>query len=197
MVFFLIFKFDLIFQGSSYDLSLKVSDPLNATDTKSITILITDENRFSPELQAPTSLIRIREDETVDNIIITIKATDQDEGVNGEIEYNIIKGDPNAMFKIDKSTGSISVAKQLDYEQIPVYNIVIQAQDRGFYPRSATSSVKIILLDVNDNPPAFEETLYEAKLKENSPPGTFVTQMIANDLDSPKNADISYGNNFS
>ena len=137
---------NFIFQGSSYDLSIKVSDPLNATDTKSITILVTDENRFNPELQAPTSLIRIREDETVDNIIITIKATDQDEGVNGEIEYNIIKGDPNAMFKIDKSTGSISVAKQLDYEQIPVYNIVIQAQDHGFYPRSATSSVKIILV---------------------------------------------------
>ena len=114
-------------------------------------------------------------------------------GVNGEIEYDIIKGDPYAVFKIDKSTGSISVGKQLDYEQIPVYNIVIQAQDRGFYPKSATSSVKIILLDVNDNPPTFDETLFEAVLKENSPPGTFVTQMIANDLDSPKNADISYG----
>ena len=100
------------------------------------------------------------------------------------------------MFKIDKSTGSISVGKQLDYEQIPVYNIVIQAQDRGFYPKSATSSVKIILLDVNDNPPTFDETLFEAVLKENSPPGTFVTQMIANDLDSPKNADISYGKIF-
>ena len=117
-------------------------------------------------------------------------------GVNGEIEYDIIKGDPYAVFKIDKSTGSISVGKQLDYEQIPVYNIVIQAQDRGFYPKSATSSVKIILLDVNDNPPTFDETLFEAVLKENSPPGTFVTQMIANDLDSPKNADISYGKIF-
>ena len=40
----------------------------------------------------------------------------------------------------------------------------------------------------------FDETIYEAKLKENSPPGTFVTPMIANDLDSPKNADITYGN---
>ena len=41
---------------------------MNATDTKDVNILITDENRFSHELQAPTSLIRIREDETV-NII--------------------------------------------------------------------------------------------------------------------------------
>ena len=61
-------------------MTLIVSDPMNATDTKDVKILITDENRFSPELQAPTSLIRIREDETVDNIIITIKATDQDQG---------------------------------------------------------------------------------------------------------------------
>ena len=70
----------LFFQGTTFDLTVIVSDPMNATDAKDVKILITDENRFSPELQAPTSLIRIREDETVDNIIITIKATDQDQG---------------------------------------------------------------------------------------------------------------------
>ena len=78
----------------------------------------------------------------------------------GMIEYSIIKGDPMHMFKIDKSSGSISVAKNLDYEDIPVYNIMIKAKDRGFYSRSATSSVKIFLADVNDNPPSFDQEFY-------------------------------------
>ena len=75
----------------------------------------------------------------------------------GMIEYSIIKGDPMHMFKIDKTSGSISVAKNLDYEDIPVYNIMIKAKDRGFYSRSATSSVKIFLADVNHNPPSFDQ----------------------------------------
>ena len=78
----------------------------------------------------------------------------------GMIEYSIIKGDPMHMFKIDKTSGSISVAKNLDYEDIPVYNIMIKAKDRGFYSRSATSSVKIFLADVNDNPPSFDQQFY-------------------------------------
>ena len=78
----------------------------------------------------------------------------------GMIEYSIIKGDPMHMFKIDKTSGSISVAKNLDYEDIPVYNIMIKAKDRGFYSRSATSSVKIFLADVNDNPPSFDQEFY-------------------------------------
>ena len=177
---------------SKFELDIQVIDNQNASDTKSCNIIITDDNKFSPEFQAPTSRIYIREDETVGNVIITLKATDQDQDINGQIEYEIVKGDPGKMFKIDKQTGSISVNQALDYEEIPVYNILIQAKDRGFYSKSSTSSVKIILQDVNDNPPIFEQNLYEAKLLENSPSGTFVTQMIAEDLDSPKNAEIVY-----
>ena len=180
------------FEGTRYDLKVTVLDRFNASDSIDLNILITGENGYSPSFQAPTSRIYIREDEAVGNAIITVKATDQDDGVNGKIDYDIIEGDPENMFKIEKSSGSITVAKNLDYEKIPVYNIVIQAKDHGFYPRSATASVKIILQDVNDNPPVFEKTLYEAELRENSPSRTFVTQMVATDLDSPKNADIVY-----
>ncbi len=45
---------------------------------------------------------------------------------------------------------------------------------------------------MDDNPPIFDKSEYEANLKENSEPGTEVTQMIATDLDSPKNAKIEY-----
>jgi hypothetical protein len=49
------------------------------------------------------------------------------------------------------------VKDNLDYEKIPVYNLVVQAKDRGFFSKSATSGVKIILQDVDDNPPTFDK----------------------------------------
>jgi len=51
------------------------------------------------------------------------------------------------------------VKSKLDYEKIPVYNLVVRARDRGFYSKSATSGVKIILQDVDDNPPTFDKVL--------------------------------------
>ena len=80
----------------------------------------------------------------------------------------------------------------MDYEKIPIYNIIVEAKDQGFVSKSSTSSVKVILQDVDDNPPIFEEENYVAFLKENSPAGTVVTQMIATDKDSEKNSIIEY-----
>ena len=85
-------------------------------------------------------------------------------------------------FDIDKTTGNVIVKAKLDYEKIPVYNLVVRAKDLGFYSKSATSGVKIILQDVDDNPPTFDKADYDATLRENSEPGTEVTQMIATDL---------------
>jgi len=48
-------------------------------------------------------------------------------------------------FEIDKTSGNIVVKEKLDYEKIPVYNLVIRGRDLGFYSKSATSGVKIIL----------------------------------------------------
>jgi hypothetical protein len=60
-------------------------------------------------------------------------------------------------FDIDKASGVIVVKDKLDYEKIPVYNLVVQARDKGFFSKSATSGVKIILQDVDDNPPTFDK----------------------------------------
>ena len=46
--------------------------------------------------------------------------------------------------------------------------------------------------DVDDNMPLFEEPVHLAHLRENSPPGALVTQMIANDADSPKFSEVEY-----
>ena len=185
-----------ITEGTALTIEIIVEDngAPKLSDTASLSFLITGDNLYAPVFQAPTTRIYIREDEQVGAAIITVRATDQDIGVNGHVTYNILESaDPDRMFAIEPSTGIISVQKPLDYESVPIYNIIIEAHDAGFKSKSSTSSVKVILQDVDDNPPIFPDTGYTAPLKENAPTGTVVTQMIAIDNDSAKNAEIEYG----
>ena len=158
-----------------------------------LSFLITGDNLYAPTFITPTTTVYISEDEQIGTEIITVRATDRDVGVNGYVTYNIVRDtDPKGMFSIDKSSGRISVQKALDYEKIPIYNIIVEAIDQGFVSKSSTSSVKVILKDVDDNPPTFDQEQYFAYLKENSPVGTVITQMIAYDKDSEKNSKIEY-----
>ena len=157
-----------------------------------IALAFSGANEHAPEFQSPTTRIYIREDEPIGNTIVTISATDKDSGPNGKLAYDIVKGDPQGMFRVDRDSGQIMVNQSLDYEKIPVYNIVVEARDLGYYSRSSTASVKIVLQDVNDNLPLFDEAAIKASVKENAPVGTMVTQVIAIDHDSPKHGQVVY-----
>ena len=91
--------------------------------------------------------IYIREDDAVGNVIVRVEASDLDDGLNGDLHYSITKGNPKQEgegssgappFSIDPDTGDISVASPLDYEAVKVYNLVVEATDKGFHPKSAS-----------------------------------------------------------
>ena len=181
------------FEVLSLNLRVQDSGTPQLSDELTLNFIITEDNKFAPEFKAITSRIYIREDDPVGNAIVTVEATDQDTGANGMVHYRIIKGDPEHKFGINKTSGVIFIASELDYEKIKVYNILIEAKDQGFYAKSSTSSVKVLLHDVDDNIPEFDQPRYFASLKENTKPGaSSVTQMIAYDMDSPKNSEIEY-----
>ena len=46
--------------------------------------------------------------------------------------------------------------------------------------------------DINDNPPKFESSVLEYYIKENSPLGSEVGQILANDPDEGENAVVTY-----
>jgi len=54
------------------------------------------------------------------------------QGENGKVWYRITSGNVGGAFKINNMTGSISVNRPLDREQIPSYALEIEAADRGF-----------------------------------------------------------------
>ncbi|ODM97824.1 Cadherin-related tumor suppressor [Orchesella cincta] len=117
---------------------------------------------------------------------------DRAPGPNAAILYNITKGNDKGWFAINASTGAVSINKSLDYDTHQEYRLVISATDRGYHSKSSEAELTVILTDVNDNAPYFEQQVYDAYINENSPVSQQVFVLEAKDKDSPKNAVIRY-----
>ena len=62
------------------------------------------------------------------------------------------------------------MANSLDYDTLQKFTLNITATDMGFEPKMATATLTILLTDVNDNPPRFNQSSYDGFVSENSPP---------------------------
>ncbi len=96
----------------------------------------------------------------------------------------------NDMFSINSTTGEIFTKVVLNWLVMPFYNVVIKASlpDASF----DFASVRINVLDLNDNTPTFTQTLYFASFNESAPVGTFVAQVVATDRDFGRNGSVVY-----
>lgn len=161
-------------------------------DEISVEIVVTGENRYSPVFTALRYQVIVPENEPIGSNILNVSASDMDDGPNGMIRYTISGGNELKEFSVDAVTGRIYILESLDYDVIQEYNLNITAEDLGFKPRSAVATILVILTDINDNPPVFNQTEYHAYLPENAPVNNFVFKCIATDKDSAKNAIIQY-----
>ncbi|XP_007957554.1 protocadherin alpha-3-like, partial [Orycteropus afer afer] len=126
-------------------------------------------------------------------------ASDEDIGTNSLLTYGL---NSNEYFTLDikrndeemKSLGLV-LKKYLNREETPEHHLVITAVDGGKPELTGTTQLKITVLDVNDNAPAFENLVYKVRLFENAPNGTLVVIVNASDLDEGINKDIVYSFN--
>lgn len=84
-----------------------------------------------------------------------VSATDADEGTNGAIYYEITSGNTDNAFAIDHVTGIVTTAKSLDYEIEDSYVLTVIAKDGGSPQLTGTATMRIGIVDVNDNQPVF------------------------------------------
>ncbi|XP_072050358.1 cadherin EGF LAG seven-pass G-type receptor 2-like [Amphiura filiformis] len=151
---------------SSYDLQILAYDtsavPSVDCSGTPINVHIEVVSDFAPIFTSPEYTTTIIEGAAIGTWVVQVEATSQ--GTQPDIVY-IIKSVSNigaSFFTIDRDTGIIRVASdQTDFEAIPEYIIVVEAQDRGTEPfRSATTTVTVTLLNMNDNCPRFDELRY-------------------------------------
>ncbi|XP_024861742.1 protocadherin Fat 4 isoform X2 [Kryptolebias marmoratus] len=162
------------------------------TSQTEITFEITGRNRFSPSFVEPDVTFSIPEDLPVGSVAGKVQAEDGDNGRNGEIMYCIIPQNQHLPVSVGEVSGLLTLTKELDFEKERIYNLQIKATDDGWFSKTAWLNVTVIIMDVNDNPPAFSSSEYTVSVLENSKVGTTVLDAKATDMDSGVNAQISY-----
>ncbi|XP_026562609.1 protocadherin Fat 3 isoform X2 [Pseudonaja textilis] len=180
---------------SSYNVTIKASDQgivQTLSSFATVTITVLDINDNPPIFERRDYLVEVPEDTSPNTEILFVFATSKDIGTNAEITYLIRSGNEKGKFQIDSKTGSISVIEALDYEMCKDFFLVIEAKDGGSPALSAVTTVNINVTDVNDNPPRFSQDVYSAVISEDASVGDSLVMLIAEDVDSSPNGQISF-----
>uniref|UniRef100_A0ACB8FGC9 Bahd acyltransferase n=1 Tax=Sphaerodactylus townsendi TaxID=933632 RepID=A0ACB8FGC9_9SAUR len=179
----------------SYNVSVKASDQgivQSLSSFATVTITVLDINDNPPVFERRDYLVTVPEDTSPSAEILSVFATSKDIGTNAEITYLIRSGNEKAKFRINSTTGSISIIELLDYEMCKDFYLVVEAKDGGSPALSAVTTVNINVTDINDNAPRFSQEVYSAVISEDASVGDSVIALIAEDLDSPSNGQIHF-----
>ncbi|KAK4469133.1 hypothetical protein MN116_006564 [Schistosoma mekongi] len=152
-------------------------------DYLEIIIDVLNINDMEPIFSQSIYEIEILENTSVNSVIYKLIAIDKD--VNSTIIYSMENDvDVNVKEKFTiQSTGEVLIKNALDYEQCPLYSLIVRASDGEFY---ALTKLHIKLIDVNDEQPEFILNPYKLTIKENQPAKTFIGQLLIIDRDSPE-----------
>ena len=179
---------------SNYDLMAVVSDSGKnpREDRVRVVVIIRDQNDNNPMFDRDANYrTSILENVRVGTSVLTVSASDPDDGLNGQLTYSIITGAENR-FKIDSHTGIIRTMAALDREKKDLYVLSIEARDSGTPDKSSSKMVFVNILDVNDNHPQFPNNTKTEYLKEKVSAGSYVTTVTAKDPDKNLNGQVWY-----
>ncbi|KAF1578907.1 Cadherin EGF LAG seven-pass G-type receptor 3, partial [Eudyptes moseleyi] len=189
-------KLDRETQGF-YNLTVIASDqgqPVLST-ALNLTVIIDDVNDNPPVFSSSRYEMSVPEDEVLGRALLTVSATDLDAGANALVKYRIVSQQPptsSPMFLVNLTTGQLSLSQQLDYETIKQFEVEVEASDGGQPSLSAKTLVVVHVLDVNDNPPEFNQAAYDIFVFENLQKGSPIYTFSVTDKDEVENARITY-----
>ncbi|NWV16073.1 PCDA2 protein, partial [Origma solitaria] len=163
------------------------------TGTMELVISVLDANDNAPQFNQSVYKVKILEGSELGTLLVTLSATDPDEGVNSDITYLFSKHvSPKVkeMFTIDENKGEIRLQGKLDYEEMDSYEIPVEARDKGYPPLSGHCKVMVGVLDVNDNAPEVWVTSLSVPVPEDASVGTVVALLSVSDRDSGANGRV-------
>lgn len=184
----------------SYELHIQASD-LGANSVSSTcraVVDILDVNDNAPEISikpmtsTSDGVAFITEAAAEESFVALISTSDGDSGPNGYVSTTL---EGHEHFKLQQAysdTFMIVTTATLDREAISEYNLTVIAEDLGTPPFKTVKHYTIRITDENDNAPMFSKPTYDVSVIENNIPGSYMTTVVARDLDFGKNGKVSY-----
>uniref|UniRef100_A0A8C3TVP5 Cadherin domain-containing protein n=1 Tax=Catharus ustulatus TaxID=91951 RepID=A0A8C3TVP5_CATUS len=157
---------------------------------------VTDINDNAPIFPAARKNLSIAELSVPGSRFPLEGASDADIGANAQLSYTLSTSEH---FTIEEENSNsrikslyLIITKVLDRETIPVHRLVLTATDGGRPSLTGTMELVISVLDVNDNAPQFNQSVYNVVLPENATEGTLVERVNATDSDTGIYSEIIY-----
>ncbi|XP_065590487.1 protocadherin alpha-2-like isoform X1 [Cyrtonyx montezumae] len=163
------------------------------TGSVQLVISVLDANDNAPQFNQSVYKVQLPEDATAGTLVVRVAATDPDEGINQEFSYSFVSSvlaSHRDAFSIEPHTGEIRLLAPLDFEEVRLYELQIEARDNGFPPLSGHCSVELEVLDVNDNVPEVWVTSLSVPVSEDAALGTVVALLSVSDRDSGPNGRV-------
>ncbi|XP_075298037.1 protocadherin gamma-B5-like isoform X2 [Opisthocomus hoazin] len=171
---------------------------------------VSDVNDNAPVFEEAAYSAYMAENNAAGAPVVRVRARDADAGANGRVSYWLAGGSAGAApyVSVEARSGAVYAQRSFDYEQCREFAVAVRAQDGGSPARSSTATVRVFVLDRNDNAPrvlwpaagaaepgatgsgsvsaAFEVVPRSAEA------GYLVAKVVAVDADAGRNAWLSY-----
>ncbi|XP_015219468.1 protocadherin-17 isoform X6 [Lepisosteus oculatus] len=170
--------------------------------TKSFTVKILDENDNAPHFTKPVYLLQVPENNIPGEYLGSVLAHDPDLGQNGTVSYSILPshvGDVSiyTYVSVNPTNGAIYALRSFNYEQTKFFEFKVLAKDSGSPHLESNATVKVSVLDVNDNAPVIvlpllQNDTAELHVPRNVGVGHIVTTVRAVDNDYGESGRLTY-----
>lgn len=158
--------------------------------TAMVKIQLTDVNDNRPTFYPREYNVSLRESMPTNSLlstpVVVIVATDSDSGSFGTISYRIVAGNEAGIFRMDRLTGEIFVARpnMLSSRSQPYHRLNISASDGGGLRSTHDAEVFISVIDATQRPPIFDKPRYTYYVKEDVKKNTVVGTVSATSSNS-------------
>ncbi|PAA56756.1 hypothetical protein BOX15_Mlig018152g2 [Macrostomum lignano] len=181
----------------SYILTVMAADggsPSRSTVCR-VLVKVLEVNTAPPTFYG-TASISIAENTAVGTRLLTVNATDLDSGSGGLVTFSLVSGNTDSAFSIGPTDGIVTIANVLDCDFGPrKYLLGVEARDSGTPVKSATWTLTVSVLDVNDNSPTWNSsntyTLTVSEALSGGLPQTVYTPAVF-DPDSGANGSVTF-----
>uniref|UniRef100_A0ACB8EBB9 Uncharacterized protein n=1 Tax=Sphaerodactylus townsendi TaxID=933632 RepID=A0ACB8EBB9_9SAUR len=178
--------------GTSYP-ELVLERPLDRERQAAHRLLLTAFDGGSPARSGSTQLSRGPQCTGHQRqLAARLRATDPDEGPNGEVSYAFSNSTPpelRRLFTVDGRSGEVRLAGSLD-GQTPPLELFVEARDRGPFGLSGQAKLLVDITDVNNHAPEIVVTSLSSPVPEDSPLGTVVALLSITDRDPGENGRV-------
>ncbi|XP_039670057.1 protocadherin gamma-A2-like [Perca fluviatilis] len=178
--------------ASMHELDVQAKDGGGQASHCKLIIDVIDVNDNKPMMEIKSASANVAEDSKPGTMVALINMYDLDTGNSGRVTCTIPDNVPFKFVSEVKNYYMLVTDGILDRELEPEYNITITATDAGSPSLSSVKVITIVVNDINDNPPSFTQSEYNANILENQPVGSFVMKVKAEDVDDGTNAKILY-----